>query len=84
MGLWLGSKASEYKATLADNYGRAAVLHGHIDGDRMVFTSTGNEPPFLKLTWELLSDGNILWHNELSVDGDSWMLVEDYVITPGN
>lgn len=76
--------ASEYKATIADNYGRAALLRGQIEGDRMIFESTGNEPPLLKLTWELLSDGNILWSNELSLDGDSWLLVEDYVITPND
>jgi len=76
--------ASEYKATIADNYGRAGLLHGRIEGDRMVFESAGDKAPFLKLTWELVSDGNILWRNELSIDGDSWMLVEDYVITPSD
>jgi hypothetical protein len=74
--------ASEYKASIADNYGRAALLRGHIDGDIMTFESTGAEPPFIRLTWELLADEEILWRNEMSMDGDSWMLVEEYVIIP--
>jgi len=74
--------ASEYKATIADNYGRAELLHGRIEGDRMTFESSGHEPPHIKLTWELLTDETILWRNEMSLDADAWMLIEDYVITP--
>lgn len=74
--------AGEYKATIADNYGRAALLRGRIVGDQMVFESTSEQPPFLRLTWELSPRGSILWRNELSLDGSDWMLVEDYEIEP--
>ena len=47
------SSSVEYKATIADNYGRADVLEGGIDGDRMVFQSAGDKLPRLRLTWEL-------------------------------
>jgi hypothetical protein len=71
-----------YKATIADNYGRADILDGGIDGDRMVFQSAGDKLPRLRLTWELMPAGSILWRNEMTVDGDEWMLIEDYEIVP--
>ncbi|HEU4917766.1 MAG TPA: DUF1579 family protein [Acidimicrobiia bacterium] len=75
-------RAGEYMATIADNYGSVALLRGRIVGDQMVFESTGEQPPFLKFTWELSSRGSILWRNEMSLDGSAWMLVEDYEIEP--
>jgi hypothetical protein len=74
--------AGEYKATIADNYGRAALLRGRIVADQMVFESISDQPPFIRLTWELSPQGSILWRNEMSLDGSSWMLVEDYEIEP--
>ena len=74
--------AGEYKATIADNYGRAGLLRGWIDADRMVFESVGEQPPFIRLTWELTPHGSILWRNEMSFDRAGWMLVEDYEIEP--
>ncbi|HEU4318904.1 MAG TPA: DUF1579 family protein [Acidimicrobiia bacterium] len=76
--------AGEYKATIADNYGRASVLHGRVDGRRMIFESIGDQPPRLRLIWELTPEGNILWTNEMSLDGAAWMLVEDYEIKPSD
>jgi hypothetical protein len=75
--------AGEYKATIADNYGRAALLRGRIVDNQMVFESTSEQTPLLRLTWELTPGGSILWSNEMSVDGSTWMLVEDYEIEPG-
>lgn len=74
--------AAEYKATIADNYGRASLLHGHVDGNQMVFESIGDEPPYLRLTWILSSGGEISWRNEMSPDARTWILIEDYEITP--
>ena len=34
----------EYRATLADNYGHADVMHGHITGDRLVFETVAAPP----------------------------------------
>ncbi|HEX6222327.1 MAG TPA: hypothetical protein VF115_14650 [Acidimicrobiia bacterium] len=74
--------AAEYKATIADNYGRVSLLRGHIDGNQMVFESIGDEPPYLRSTWILSSGGKISWRNEMSPDGQTWILIEDYEITP--
>jgi hypothetical protein len=74
--------AGEYKATIADNYGRAALLRGRIVDNQMVFESTSEQTPLLRLTWELTPRGSILWSNEMSFDGSKWMLVEDYEIEP--
>ncbi|HEY7469818.1 MAG TPA: DUF1579 family protein [Acidimicrobiia bacterium] len=44
--------AGEYRATIADNYGRADVLSGRIDGDVLVFESAPGRFPRIRLTWE--------------------------------
>ena len=36
--------AGEYGATLNDNHGHADVMRGRIDGDRLLYESTGNGP----------------------------------------
>lgn len=72
----------EYRATVADCYGHAEVLRGRIDGDRLVFESTGEPPVRIRLTWELTGADTITWRNETSVDGGPWSLVEEYRCTP--
>jgi hypothetical protein len=74
------SIAGDYRATIADNYGRMDVLGGRIDGDRMIFESLGNVLPRIRLTWDASSPDAILWRNEMSVDGQTWFLIEDYRI----
>jgi hypothetical protein len=71
----------EYRATVADVYGHAEVMHGRIEGDRMVFESVGEPPVRIRLTWELTGP-TVLWRNEVSVPGGPWSLVEEYVCTP--
>lgn len=75
-------RAREYKATIADCYGQADVLHGWIEDDRMIFESIGDRLPRLRLTWDAGSADSVLWRNEMSLDGTTWTLVEDYEITP--
>ncbi|GAA4759718.1 nitroreductase family deazaflavin-dependent oxidoreductase [Actinomycetospora chibensis] len=72
----------EYRATLADCYGHAEVMAGHIDGDRLVFESTGDPVVRIRLTWVLQEPDAILWRNETSVGGGAWSLVEEYRCTP--
>ena len=74
--------AGEYKATIADSYGRAEVLRGRIDGDLMIFVTIGDDPPLLRLTWDASSQASITWRNEMSPDGEHWMVVEEYEIVP--
>lgn len=73
---------SEYRATLADNYGHADVMHGHIDGDRLVFESVDPGPVRLRMTWDASDPTDITWVNEASVDGGPWQRIETYHMTP--
>lgn len=72
----------EYRATLADCYGHAEVMAGHLDGDRLVFESTGDPAVRIRLAWDLREPEVILWRNETSVGGGPWSLVEEYRCTP--
>jgi hypothetical protein len=72
----------EYRATVADNYGHAEVLHGRIDGDRLTFESLGEPPVRIRLVWDASDPGDLIWTNEVSVDGGDWVLVEAYDCTP--
>jgi hypothetical protein len=74
--------ADVYRATIADNCGRADVLQGRVEGDRMIFETIGERPPLLRLTWDASSADSIRWSNEMSLDGTQWMLVEEYEIVP--
>ena len=47
-----------YRATMNDNYGHADVMTGHIEGDRLVFTTDEGAPVQLRLTW--IADGDVL------------------------
>jgi Protein of unknown function (DUF1579) len=72
----------EYRATIADNYGRADVMRGHIDGDRLIFETLGDAPVRIRLTWDATHADDLVWRNEMSVQGALWFLVEDYHMTP--
>ena len=45
--------AGQYRATLNDNYGHADVMHGRIDGDRLIYATPDGRPVRLRLTWDL-------------------------------
>jgi len=72
----------EYRATIADNYGRAGIMRGWIEGDRLIFESTGDSAPRIRLTWDVSDPDVVLWKNEMTFDGKDWFLVEDYRIVP--
>lgn len=72
----------QYRATLADCYGHADVMTGHIDGHRLVFESEPGAPVRLRLTWDATDPHDIIWANEASTDGATWTLVETYHMTP--
>lgn len=74
--------ARVYRAALADNYGHADVMHGHIDGNRLRFESVGDQPLRIRLTWDVSPDASLKWRNEMSVHGGPWQLVEEYDCTP--
>jgi hypothetical protein len=76
----------EYRATIADNYGHAEVMSGHIDGDRLVFVTVSDAPVRLRLTWDASDPSNITWRNEAAIADPPWtgpwMPVETYHMTP--
>ncbi|MEV0283581.1 DUF1579 family protein [Kribbella sp. NPDC050820] len=72
-------QAQEYRATVVDNNGHAEVLRGRIDGDLLTFESLGRPPVRLRMFWHLTSDTEMIWRNEVSVDGGPFQLVERYV-----
>ncbi|MBE8471999.1 DUF1579 family protein [Streptomyces justiciae] len=75
-------QTGDYRATLADNYGRSGVLRGRIDGDRLIFEQVGEEPVRLRLVWDANDPQDPVWSNETSADGGPWTLVEAYHCTP--
>lgn len=72
--------ACEYRATIADNYGRASLLRGRIEGDLMIFESLDDVLPRIRLTWDASFPEATLWRNEMTFDGYTWQLIEDYRI----
>ena len=73
---------NEYRATMADNYGHAEVMRGHIDDDRLIYESAGSGPIRIRLVWELTGTEQLTWRNEMSVEGSPWSLVEQYDCRP--
>jgi len=74
--------SNEYRATIADCYGHTEIMKGRIEGDVMVFESMRETPPMLRMTWDASSPDLLLWRNEMSFDGMSWQLVEEYQMVP--
>jgi hypothetical protein len=72
----------EYRATLADNYGHADVMSGHIDGDRLVFETGPDAPVRLRLTWDAADLTDIVWRNEAAIGDGPWVPVETYHMMP--
>jgi hypothetical protein len=70
--------AGEYRATIADNYGHADVMRGHIEDDRLVFETMVDAPVRLRLVWDFTDASDVRWRNEMSVGGAPWFLVEEY------
>jgi hypothetical protein len=78
---WDPSRQS-YAATLADNYGHADVMHGAIEGDRLIFENAPDGPVRLRMTWDITDPEDIVWINESSVAGGPWCLIETYHMHP--
>jgi hypothetical protein len=72
----------EYRATVADCYGHTEIMRGRIEGDTMTFESMRDTPPMLKMTWDASTPGVIEWRNEMTFDGVTWQLIEEYPMVP--
>jgi hypothetical protein len=74
--------AGEYRATMADNYGRADVMRGRIEGTMLTFETMQDRPLKLRLTWDRSDPDQMIWRNEMSIEGSPWALVEQYRCSP--
>ncbi len=78
---WDG-RASEYRASSADNQGpNLGIYRGRIEGDRLVYESLDTALPRIRLTWLLRDAAHCTWRNEFTLDGSTWSLIEEYEMT---
>ena len=77
---WDGN-AGEYRASSADNQGpNLAIFRGCIDGDRLVYETLQDTLPRIRLTTLLHDPTHATWRNEVSLDGQSWVIIEEYAM----
>jgi hypothetical protein len=76
--------AGEYRASSADNNGPSLALYrGRIDGERLVYESLSADLPRIRLTWLLANPDHGTWRNEITFDGETWSLIEEYEMVAG-
>jgi hypothetical protein len=69
----------EYRAVCADNNGPTMALYrGRIEGDQLMYEPLADELPRIRLTWLLLDADHLHWRNEITIDGLTWSLIEEY------
>ena len=71
-----------YTATYADNYGHAGVMHGRLEGARLVFETPAGAPVRLRMTWDAGDPKAMRWRNEMAVGDGPFALVEEYTCDP--
>lgn len=75
---WDG-RASEYRASSVDNQGpNLGLYRGRIEGDRLIYESLQEGLPRIRLTWILNDATRCAWRNEFTLDGETWVLIEEY------
>ncbi len=67
--------------------GPTSVCTGRIEDDQLVMTSQSlvmfvGHPAKLRFIWDILGPERIAWKNEISVEGQPWQLIEEYVMAP--
>lgn len=73
--------AGAYRATHADNYGHAGVMHGRLEGDVLVFETPTGVAPRLRMVWDLSDSVAPTWRNECSIGGAPFSLIEAYALS---
>lgn len=74
--------AQEYRAVGVDNNGVAFIFRGEVRDDQLVMESLGDVPVKLRFTWNAQDPKAVTWKNEMSVAGNPWSLIEEYVLKP--
>jgi hypothetical protein len=78
---WDG-RAKEYRATSVDNQGpNLGLYRGRIEGDRLVYESADGGLPRIRLSWIPDGPDDCRWRNEFILDGTTWTLIEEYLMT---
>jgi hypothetical protein len=73
--------AGEYRACSADNNGPTlAVYRGELRDNALVYEPIGDSLPRIRLTWLLDDETHARWRNEISLDGSTWRLIEEYAM----
>ena len=57
-------------------------MRGRVEGDRLIFESMPGELPRLRMVWDAAAAPVIRWRNEVAPDGEHFMLVEEYALSP--
>jgi hypothetical protein len=70
-----------YVALAADNFGRAMVMKGAIDGPKLIFETSSPTGKY-RLTWDISTPDVVRWRNEVCLDDRGWSLVESYRCIP--
>ena len=71
--------SGEYRASSADNQGpNIGLYRGRIEGSRLVYESIEDRLPRIRLTWILEDATHCAWRNEYTLDGETWILIEEY------
>jgi hypothetical protein len=73
--------AREYRASSADNNGPTlAVYRGELRGATLTYEPIGDALPRIRLTWLLDDETHCRWRNEITLDGSTWSLIEEYAM----
>jgi len=73
------ARAGEYRASSADNNGPTlSIFRGRIDGATLTYESLDEALPRIRLTWILDGPDEARWRNEITLDGTTWSLIEEY------
>ena len=73
--------ACAYRATHADNYGHAGVMHGRLEDNVLTFETPTGSTPRLRMAWDLSDLSSPKWRNECSVGGAPFSLIEAYALS---
>lgn len=76
------ARAGEYRACSADNNGPTlGSYRGRLErDDRLVYESLDASLPRIRLTWILDGPDHARWRNEITLDGTTWSLIEEYAM----
>jgi hypothetical protein len=82
MAIGWSAPAGEYRATVVESNGNAALCRGWIEGDRFTLETLGDEAFKTRFVWDAADPGALTWFSDYSLDGGPWVRIEEYTMTP--